>query len=403
MKRKYPKKRKKMQIEKDLFAKAILFLEDGSFYEGISIGSSGETFGEIICETSETGYQEIITNPSSKGKIICFTYSEIGNYGVNKDDEESDNIHACGIIAKQISKVTSNWRAQKSFIDYLKENKIVAIEEIDTRKLFKHIKKNGEMKGVISTIDFNIISLKDKLKKFIDNYNDNFSEIVSTKKEYKWVDKLKPLDVFEKEKLYLKITNNKENLKVVVIDCGIKRSFLQMLASSNFSITVVPVNTKAEKILEYDPDGIVISNGPSRPEKLDFLINEVKKLLGKKPLLGIELGHLILARALSLNIYKMNCGHHGMNHSVKNLENNTVEVVCQSHSYAVEQKSLKNSQHKINISHINLNDNTIEGIDCPEIKLFSIQYYPLARPGAHDAPFVINKFIDYIKKNKEAK
>lgn len=395
--------KKKKNIIKSNSSRAILLLADGTYYEGISVGTSGEVYGEIICDTSEVGYQEIITNPSSKGKIICFTFTEIGNYGVNKNDEESDRIHATGIIAKQISKVTSNWQAQKGFIEYLKENNTLAIENLDTRALFKHIRKHGEMMAVLSTVDFNFNSLKKKLNFFINNFNDNFSEIVSTKKEYEWTDKLNLLNVFEKEKLYSKITDNKKKFKVIAIDCGIKKSFLQMFASSNCVVNVVPIKTKAERILEYNPDGVFISNGPSNYENLIYLIEEIKKLLGKKPILGIELGHLILALALDLKVYKMKSGHHGTNHSVKNIENNSVEVVCQNHSYVVDPKSLKDSKYNINISHINLNDQTIEGIDCPQLKSFSVQYYPLARPGAHDAPFVFNKFINYMKTFKEEK
>ncbi len=384
---------------------AILMFEDGKFFKGISVAASGEATGMIVYNTADIGYQEIITDPVSKGLIICFAFPEIGNYGINPGDNESNRIHCHGIVAKQISKVTSNWQATGSFIDFLKKQKIIAMERTDTRAILRHIIKKGEMKCILSTIDFNPKSLLNKIRKAQDINECDLASSVSTKKIYKWDKKKKlvPLNVFEKEKQYLKITNNKSNLKVAVIDCGIKESFLRMLASCNCESTVVPLNTKADTILKIKPDGIFISSGPGNPEKLNFLIEEIKKILGKKPILGVGLGHQILALSLGGKVHKMKFGHRCINHSVRNIDIDSVEVVSQNHGFVVMPDSFKKSKYRVKITHINLNDNTVEGIEAPVIKSFSVQYHPLPRPGAHDAPFVFNKFIKNMKTFKEVK
>ncbi len=211
------------------------------------------------------------------------------------------------------------------------------------------------------------------------------------------------MNVFEKEKKYLKISDNKTNFKIVAIDCGIKESFLRIMASCNFDVIVVPVTIKAEDIMKLKPHGVFISNGPGNPEKLDYLVEEIKKILGKKPVLGIGLGHQILSLALGGKVSKMKYGHRCINHSIRNLNTDSVEVVSQNHGYVVIPDSFKNSEYKVKITHINLNDQTIEGIEAPAIKSFSVQYHPLPRPGAHDATFVFNKFIKNMKTFKEGK
>lgn len=385
--------------------KAILMLQDGKFFEGVSVAGDGESIGQIVYNTADVGYQEIITDPTSRGLVICFAFPEIGNYGFNPNDSESNKIHCSGIIAKQISKVTSNWRATESFIGFLKKQKILAMERVDTRAILRHILKKGEMKCILSTVDFNPKSLLKKLKNSADLGDSDVASTVSTRKIYKWKNKEKliPLNVFEKEKKYIKISDNKINFKVVVIDCGIKESFLRILASCNCNVVVVPIKTKAENILKLNPHGILISNGPGNPNKLNFLVEEIKKILGKKPILGIGLGHQILSLALNGKIDKMKSGHRGINHSIRNLDTKTVEVVSQNHGYVVTPNSFEKSEYKVKITHINLNDSTIEGIEVPEIKSFSVQYHPLPRPGAHDAIFVFNKFIKNMKTFKEVK
>jgi len=385
--------------------KAILMLQDGKCFEGVSAAASGETTGKIVYNTADVGYQEIITDPTCSGLVVCFAFPEIGNYGINPYDNESDKIHCAGIIAKQISRVTSNWRAKESFRDFLTKQKIVAMERVDTRAVVKHVIKNGEMKCILSTIDFDKRSLMKKLNHATDTDDADLASETSTKKIYKWdrKEKLIALDVFEKEKQYIKISDNKTRLKIVVIDCGVMESFLRMLNSCNCDVTVVPVKTKAADILKLKPDGIFISNGPGNPEKYDFLVEEIKKLLGKKPVLGIGLGHQIFGLALGGSTYKMKSGHRCINHSVKNLDTNAVEVVSQNHGFAVAPDSFKKSKYKVRITHVDLNDKTVEGIEVSAIKSFSVQYHPLPRPGAHDAPFVFNKFIKNIKTFREVK
>ena len=382
---------------------AILMLEDGKFFKGASVAASGETTGMIVYNTADIGYQEIITDPVSKGLIICFAFPEIGNYGINPVDNESNRIHCHGIVAKQISKVTSNWQATGSFIDFLKKQKIIAMEKVDTRAVVRHIIKKGEMKCILSTIDFNPKSLIKKIRKAMDIDDIDLASSVSTKKIYKWSkkEKLIPLNVFEKEEQYMKISDNKTSLKVVVVDCGVKESFLRMLASCNLDAVVVPIKIKAQDILKMKPDGILISSGPGNPGKIDFLVEEIKKILGKKPILGIGLGHQILALSLGGKVYKMKSGHRCINHSVRNVITDSVEVVSQNHGYVVAPDSFTKSKYKVKVTHINLNDGTIEGIEAPAIKSFSVQYHPLPRPGAHDAPFVFNKFIKNMKTFKE--
>lgn len=384
-------------------SKALLMLDDGKFFEGISVASSGEAIGQIVYNTADVGYQEIITDPTTKGQIICFAFPEIGNYGVNNEDAESKQIHCSGIIAKQISKISSNWRAKDNFINYLKRHRIIAMSGVDTREIVKYISKKGERKCILSTIDLNHKSLLAKLKNSPNPDKIDLASTVSTKKIYKWNKKLISINTFEKEKEYIKISDNNRKFKIVVIDCGVKESFLRILASINCNIYVVPINTSADKILKMKPDGIFISNGPGNPETLNFLVEEIKKILEKKPILGIGLGHQILSIALGGTIYKMKSGHRGFNHSIKNLYTKSVEVVFQNHGYAVSDNSFSKSRYKVKITHINLNDGTVEGIEAPEINAFSVQYHPLPRPGAHDAPFIFNKFIKYMKSFKEEK
>jgi carbamoyl-phosphate synthase small subunit len=382
--------------------KALLMLEDGAVFEGVSFGAEGETFGTAVFNTSVSGYQEILTNPSSRGQVISITYPEIGAYGVNYEDVESPMIQASGLIVKRACTYESNWRARGRLPDYLKKNKIIGVENLDTRALLRHLKKSGEQKCVLTTKPGTKAALLKKLKAAVNPVETDLVADVTTKEKYIWdaTKKITGLGLFAKEETYLKISDNKQKFKVAVIDCGIKYAFLQMLSSANCAATVFPASVKAEELFDGF-NGVMISNGPGDPSVPGYITSEIKKLLGKIPVMGIDIGCLLLAIALGGKTHKMKAGHRGGNHSIKNLETGAVEVAAQNHGYAVDAASLKKAGVKV--THINLNDNSVEGIAAPEQKVFGVQYYPQARPGAHDAPYVFNKFIDLMKSKKGAK
>lgn len=377
--------------------KAILMLEDGTYYEGISAGYEGETFGEIVFNTSMTGYQEILTDPSYKGQIVTMTYTEIGNYGINVNDIESKEVQVEGFVMKEISKINSNWRSDMSLVNYLKHNKIVAIEGIDTRALTRHIRDFGAMKSVLSTEDHNLKSLLKKVKASQSINGIDLAKEVSTTKSYKWTEKLTEVGMLKYERKYVSVGKNTKKFKVVAIDCGIKHNILRILADLNCKVVVVPITTTAEEILQLKPDGIFISNGPGDPSAVPYIVEEIKKLLGKKPIFGICFGHQLLGQALGGKTYKLKFGHRGANHPVMEMNTRKIDITVQNHGYAVDQKSFKKSKRKVDITHINLNDQTVEGLEVKKIKAFSIQHHPEASAGPHDARYIFNKFIKNMK------
>ena len=378
--------------------KAILMLEDGTFFEGISAGHDGETYGEIVFNTSMTGYQEILTDPSYRGQIVTMTYTEIGNYGINEEDIESGEVQVEGFVMKEISKVKSNWRSGLSLIDYLKKYKIVAIEGIDTRALTRHIRDFGAMKSVLSTIDLNKKSLLKKVKASQSINGIDLAKEVSTAKPYKWTEKLKEVGMLINERKYVCVGKNKKKYKVVAFDCGIKHNILRILADLNCDVTVVPITAKAEEVLKMKPDGIFISNGPGDPSAVPYIVEEIKKLLGVKPIFGICFGHQLLGQALGGKTYKLKFGHRGANHPVMEMTTRKIDITVQNHGFAVDQKSFKGSKHKVDITHINLNDKTVEGLEVKKLKAFSIQHHPEASAGPHDARYIFNKFIKNMAK-----
>ncbi len=388
--------------------KALLMLEDGTCFEGVSAGAAGEAYGEIVFNTSMTGYQEILTDPSYKGQIVTMTYPEIGNYGVNPDDAESEKPAVSGFVVKEMSKIRSSWRGKKGLREYLVENNIPAIEWIDTRALTGHIRDRGAMKSVISTKTSSKKSLLKKVKESPSITGADLARLVTTKKKYRWKqgNKLKNIGIIDKEKEYLRTGDNKIKFRVTAIDCGIKYSILRILAGLNCAVTVVPATYTAEKILKTKPDGIFVSNGPGDPSAVPYVKEALKKLLGKKPVFGICLGHQILGLALGGTTYKLKFGHRGANHPVMDPETGKVDITVQNHGFAVDKKSLEKSGYKVKVTHINLNDRTVEGLEAPYIKAFSIQHHPEASAGPHDARYIFNKFIKYMsraKKNKGGK
>jgi len=383
-------------------SKAVLMLEDGTYFEGISAGADGEAYGEIVFNTSMMGYQEILTDPSYKGQIVTMTYTEIGNYGFNYEDVESIKPWVEGFVVKEMSKISSNWRAKGALSDYLKKYNIPAIEGIDTRALTKHIRDFGAMRSVLSTIDLNPKSLLKKVKASESIVGKDLVKFVTTQKEYDWqADKKLPrLNIFNNENKFLKIYNNKKSYKVVAFDCGIKHEILRIFSELNCKVIVAPANTDAERIKKLNPDGIFLSNGPGDPEGVPYVYETINKLLGFKPIFGICFGHQFLALALGGKTYKMKFGHRGANHPVIDLKTKKIDITVQNHGFAVDAESFKKSKYKINITHLNLNDKTVEGLEAPEIKAFSVQYHPEASAGPHDARYVFIKFIKNMEQWK---
>jgi carbamoyl-phosphate synthase small subunit len=364
--------------------KAVLLLEDGTVFEGTSFGARGQKCGEVVFNTSMTGYQEILTDPSYNEQIITMTYPLIGNYGTNKCDWESRKVFASGFIVKENCSYPSNWRNKDSLSDYLEANNVIGLEGIDTRKLVKHIRTEGAMKGIISSADLTINKLKKKLENYPGLVGRDIVEDVTVKKQYSW------------NKAVIDILNGKEQApekkyKVIAFDFGIKQNILRLLCSHGCEVKVVPAATLAREVLSQKPDGVFLSNGPGDPAPVTYAIETVKKLLGKVPIFGICLGHQILSLALGGKTYKLKFGHRGANHPVKNLQNGKIEITSQNHGFCVDMDSLNNKN--IELTHLNLNDNTVEGIRCKELVAFSVQYHPEASPGPHDSAYLFAEFI----------
>ncbi|MCX5696318.1 MAG: glutamine-hydrolyzing carbamoyl-phosphate synthase small subunit [Candidatus Omnitrophica bacterium] len=358
--------------------KAILALEDGRIFQGSSFGANGERSGEVVFNTSMTGYQEILTDPSYKGQIVAMTYPLIGNYGVNGEDMESRKPFLEGFVVKECSKIASNWRSKQSLDDYLKENKILGLEGIDTRALTLHIRKAGAMKAVLSTIDLDEKSLVKKAK--------NSPGLVG-------IDLVKKVSV---DKKYLWPGIRQGAYKVVVLDCGLKYNILRELAKYKCQVIVLPAQASAEEILSFKPGGLLLPNGPGDPAAVKYVIQTTRKLIGKLPIFGICLGHQMLGLALGGKTYKLKFGHHGANHPVKDLKSGKVAITAQNHGFCVDIDSL--NQKEIEITHINLNDQTLEGMRHKKLPLFSVQFHPEASAGPHDAEYLFGNFIALMKK-----
>lgn len=368
--------------------KAILALADGSLFKGYSFGADGETIGEVVFNTSIIGYQEILTDPSYKGQIVVMTYPLIGNYGINDEDYESRNPFLEGFIVKEYSPLPSNWRSQISLEEFLKRKGIVGIQGIDTRALTTLIRDYGSQQGIISTKDFNVSSLINKINSSPGINGIDLVKSVTCDNLYKWED---TKAVSSKAKMY----------KVVVYDCGAKYNILRNLSNAGCQVTVLPAHTPHNHVLDMNPDGILLSNGPGDPSAVPYMIENIKSLLGKKPIFGICLGHQLMALALGLNTYKLKFGHHGGNQPVMDLSTRKVEITAQNHNFAVSPPT-KGTLHKssygdVEITHINLNDKSIEGLKCNSIPAFSVQYHPEASPGPHDASYLFERFIEMMK------
>lgn len=362
--------------------KAILALENGLIFEGKSFGARGEKTGEIVFNTSMSGYEEILTDPSYCGQMVLMTAVQIGNTGINHEDHESRRIHAETLIAKDYCDLPSNWRSQESLSSFLKAQGIPAIYDIDTRYLTRILRTQGAQRAVLSTENFDHTSLVQKAKSVVSLQGRNLAREVSTQ------------TIYEIEPMHAEPSP----FRVVAVDLGIKKSILQKLAAYRCHITVVPWNTSAQDILKIEPDGIFFSNGPGDPAAVHETIETAQTLMGQKPIFGICLGHQLLAHALGGKTFKLKFGHHGGNHPVLHKNTGRVEITAQNHSFSVDAQSLKSAS--LELTHINLNDQTLEGFKDASKKLFAIQYHPEASPGPHDSFYLFEQFIDAMEANR---
>ncbi len=378
--------------------KALIALEDGRIFEGRSFTGDGEVFGEIVFNTSMTGYQEILTDPSYKGQMVTMTYPLIGNYGVNEEDNESSAIHMEAFIVREYQDFYSNWRAKRSLADFLRQHNVLGIDQVDTRALTRHIRLAGAKKAVISTRDLSPESLIKKAQDSPGLIGRNLAKEVTCNAPYilEEVDKSWPgIDVnSEKAKLIKEI-----GIKIAVIDCGLKLNQLRIFTAFGCKCHIFPATAKADEIMAVEPDGIFLSNGPGDPAALTETISTVKSLLGRRPIFGICLGHQILSLALGAKTYKLKFGHRGGNQPVKNLKTGRIEITAQNHGFAVDKDSLPSD---VEVTHINLNDYTVEGICHEGIRAFSVQYHPENAPGPHDAQYLFEEFIDTILKEHKS-
>lgn len=368
---------------------AILALENGAVFHGFGFGDvNSESMGEVVFNTAMTGYQEIMTDPSYKGQIMTFTYPHIGNYGVNDLDVESTAIHAEGMIVKEYSAHYSNFRAKQSLGDWLSDNNKLGIEGIDTRMLVRILRTEGAMRGIISTKETNSNALIERARSIESMEGLDLTDKVTCAARYTWERKEEPFTLPQMP--------SKKRYKVAAYDFGIKRNILRRLADYGCDVTVFPAQTSAEEVLEFQPDGIFLSNGPGDPAATTYAISTIQKLSGKKPIFGICLGHQLLALAYGAKTYKLKFGHRGANHPVKNLLTNIIEISSQNHGFAVDIDTLP---QELEPTHINLNDNTLSGIRHRELPIFSVQYHPESSPGPHDSDYLFRQFVEMMERS----
>ncbi|MEM8864243.1 MAG: glutamine-hydrolyzing carbamoyl-phosphate synthase small subunit [Planctomycetota bacterium] len=382
-------------------APAKLALEDGAVYTGVSIGAEGEVDGEVCFNTSMTGYQEILTDPSYCGQIVTMTYPQIGNYGVNAEDVESQRPHLSGFVVREHSRTQSNFRSERSLSEYLRANNIVAIESIDTRALVRRIRSTGAMRGVLSTVDLDDASLVAKAKASPGLVGRDLVQEVTPAESQTWNE---PLSRWTRLDGVQQASGDSNAGHVVALDFGMKWNIPRHLVGMGCRVTVVPGTSTAEDILALQPDGVFLSNGPGDPEPVDYAIGTVRDLLGKKPIFGICLGHQLLSLACGAKTFKMKFGHRGANQPVQDLRTGKVEVTSQNHGFAVDQETLPSD---LEVTHISLNDQTIEGVSHKGLAdtaapAFSVQYHPEASAGPHDSHYLFEAFAEAMQKPANA-
>jgi carbamoyl-phosphate synthase small subunit len=366
---------------------ATLALQDGAQFKGYLIGAEGESAGEVVFNTSMSGYQEILTDPSYKYQMLTFTYPHIGNVGVNRSDVESDSVKVAGLIVRELSDHYSNYRAEISLEEYLKKAGVTGIGGIDTRALVLHLRTHGSQLGVIGAED--PATLVDKARALPSMEGLNLTDDVTTKAPYDWTEGTWNLATND----FDRPTDAAKRPTIAAIDFGIKQNILRLLVDQGFKVRVFPARATAEEILASDPVGVFLSNGPGDPAAVTQGIATTKALLGKRPIFGICLGHQILGLAVDAPTYKLKFGHRGGNHPVRNNDTGMVEITVQNHGFATD---LNRVPKNVRITHMNLNDNTVEGLEIPGANAFSVQYHPEASPGPHDARYLFKKFRDLI-------
>lgn len=364
----------------NLAKKAILVLEDGRTFRGLSFGAEGETFGEMVFNTSMSGYQEILTDPSYAGQLVCMTYPLIGNYGVNEEDIESRRPWVEGFVVREASKVASNWRSSETLDSYLKRHRIVGIEKIDTRALVRHIRDKGAMRAAISSVDLDEKSLLEKVLASPEMNNRELASAVTVTESFDYP------------------ATSEEKYHVVAYDFGVKTNSLREFAKFGCKITVVPSETSAEEVLALKPDGIFLSNGPGDPASMKKTVEEIKKLTTENvPMFGICLGHQILGQVFGGETYKLKFGHRGGNQPIMDLTTRKVEITSHNHGFAVDAESLPAD---VEVTHVNLNDQTVAGLRHKTLPVFSVQYHPESAPGPHDSEYLFTRFIELMKSKK---
>ena len=363
--------------------KGAVALEDGAVFEGESFGAEGKRAGEIVFNTSMMGYQEVLTDPSYKGQIVAMTYPLIGNYGVNAGDVESRGPQVEGFIVREYCAYPSNWASTGSLGDYLIEHGIVALSEVDTRALTRHIRTAGAMRAVIAAGDYDADELVERARSSPGLVGRDLVREVTCERPYPWLDARQTPD---------------DAAHVAVYDFGMKLNIARCLAACGLRITVIPAATSAEDALALEPDGIVLSNGPGDPAGVPYAADEIRKLLGKRPIFGICLGHQLLALALGGRTYKLKFGHRGANHPVKELATGRIDITCQNHGFCVDTDSL--AQDEVEPTHINLNDTTLEGLRHKELPVMAVQYHPEASAGPHDARHLFDRFKQMIMQER---
>ena len=373
---------------------AILALEDGRIFRGRAFGAPVERAGEVVFNTSLTGYQEIFTDPSYAGQIVVLTNPHIGNYGTSPSDAESSRPYIEGLVVREFSPMASNWRSTEVADEYLERSGVPVIAEIDTRAVVRHLRANGCLRGVISTATDDVDALVAKARALKTMAGTDLASVVTTRERYEWsADEVR--NQSGDALLPAADANAAEPMHVVAYDFGIKQNILRMLARENCRVTVVPAKTSAQDVLAMNPDGVFFSNGPGDPEPLEYAVETIRELKGKKPMFGICLGHQLFGLALGGKTYKLKFGHHGGNHPIKNLETGKVEITSQNHNFNVDPESLPED---VAPTHVNLNDGTLAGLKHKSDPMFSVQYHPEASPGPHDSHYLFRDFRKMMEK-----